>query len=753
MRILLPERSTSKIEWARCYAQLGWAVLPLHYPKEGRCSCGKSCSSPAKHPLLANGVNAASTDIADIDHWWQQWPEANIGVATGDKSGVVVVDVDKRDDGLKALDRLIEENGAFETSVVATGGGGLHCYFQYPGKKQIRNRVNVVKGIDVRSTGGYVVAPPSVHASGQGYAWRSNQTLSEAPYWLIALIDSSGKSVEASAKSQAILEGSRNDLLAGIAGTLRKRGLQEAVIRQELEGFNARLCAPPLPKEEVATISRSISRYQPETIWKPVREIKEEIASAPNMDETFLPSILKPWALDIATRMQVPIEFIAAPAIVALSSVIGRKIAVHPKQKDDWLVVPNLWGGIIARPGFFKSPTMAEALAPLEAIASEENNAYARALESWEMDKSIIDATVEATKDQLIKAIKRGDDVNTSSLQTKMKELREEAEHSRPKARRFKTNDATIEKLACLLKDNPNGLLVVRDELYGWLASLGKQGREGDREFYLESWNGFGSFTIDRVGRGTTHLSSLCLSVFGGIQPSKLEKYLTSIDEGMDDGLLQRFQLLIYPELSKHWKNYDIAPNLGAKYRVEKLFRSIVEMRSNETCKLRFDDSAQEIFNDWRSKLETKLRSGEVANCSYESHLAKYRKLMPALALVFYVVENIDHLDGDDQIGTQYAELSIKWCHYLDLHAQKIYRVGKDPRFKSASALADKIKAGKVRDGESLRSIYRRHWSYLDSPEKLEGATAILAEHGWIQVQTTKGAFKSSSTIRINPNL
>lgn len=117
--------------------------------------------------------------------------------------------------------------------------------------------------------------------------------------------------------------------------------------------------------------------------------------------------------------------------------------------------------------------------------------------------------------------------------------------------KRFKTNDATVEKIGALLLDNPNGIMIIRDELSGWLKTLEKAGREGDREFFLESWNGYGSFTVDRIGRGTLHIPSLCLSIFGGLQPGKLDAYISqALNSGAgDDGMLQRFQLLMYPEM------------------------------------------------------------------------------------------------------------------------------------------------------------------------------------------------------------
>ena len=139
---------------------------------------------------------------------------------------------------------------------------------------------------------------------------------------------------------------------------------------------------------------------------------------------------------------------------------------------------------------------------------------------------------------------------------------------SEPTARRFIVNDATVEKLGDLLVDNPQGLLVFRDELIGLLASWEKEGREGDKAFYLEGWNGTASFNIDRIARGSLHIKNLCLSVFGGIQPELMERYLAGMASSMDnDGRIQRFQVLVFPE-SVPWEWRDRYPVKGAREAV-----------------------------------------------------------------------------------------------------------------------------------------------------------------------------------------
>ncbi len=173
------------------YAAHG-AVFPVQGISDGRCGCGMSdCSSPGKHPLTRRGVKDATTDARVIAGWWKRWPDANLALATGRPSGVVVIDVDPPR-GELSLIRL--EDAGYElpaTATVRTGSGGLHLYFAAP-HLPLGNSAGRLPGVglelpglDLRADGGYVVAPPSVHVAGSRYSWiRAEIELADAPAWL-----------------------------------------------------------------------------------------------------------------------------------------------------------------------------------------------------------------------------------------------------------------------------------------------------------------------------------------------------------------------------------------------------------------------------------------------------------------------------------------------------------------------------------------------------------------------------------------
>jgi hypothetical protein len=177
------------VEVALRYAEHGWPVLPLHTPRPRGCSCTTTdCGSAGKHPRTGRGLHDASTDPDQIRGWWTRWPRANVGVATGASSRLLVFDVDLPD-GPTSLAELEAEHRALpSTCKQRTGSGGRQLLFAHPGGT-VGNRTGLVPGIDVRGDGGYIVVPPSIHATGSRYQWQGRIPPAEPPGWLLALLE------------------------------------------------------------------------------------------------------------------------------------------------------------------------------------------------------------------------------------------------------------------------------------------------------------------------------------------------------------------------------------------------------------------------------------------------------------------------------------------------------------------------------------------------------------------------------------
>jgi putative DNA primase/helicase len=257
-------------EWAIAYAELEWPVFPVYGPfKKQVCQCpkGRACKHAGKHPLARlapNGLLDATTDAEQVVRWWHAWPRANIGIAV--PLGYVVLDIDGGD----GLDALAARRWTIPETVTATTSRGWHHWFS--ADVEIRPGSDFMPHIDLRGPGGYVVAPPSLHASGAQYEWERSplgSPIAPAPDWLYQLVAEARTRhhrVAEASDDEPIGEGKRNDTLARIAGAMRRWGCSERAILAALEITNDERCRPPLDADELAIIAQSVARYTPEQI-------------------------------------------------------------------------------------------------------------------------------------------------------------------------------------------------------------------------------------------------------------------------------------------------------------------------------------------------------------------------------------------------------------------------------------------------------------------------------------------------------
>jgi hypothetical protein len=376
--------------------------------------------------------------------------------------------------------------------------------------------------------------------------------------------------------------------------------------------------------------------------WPEPKPLPGGLLPVAPFDPAFLPEAVAPWVMDISDRMQCPPDFVAIPAMVALGSVIGRKVAVRPQRKTDWYEVADLWGCIVGRPGAMKSPAMDEALKPLHRLEAEARKANEAAAKDYTIEVETFKLRKEDGQKKGRAALKGGAGDISSLLATD--------EPEEPKARRYVVTDATYEALGVILADNPNGTLAFRDELILLLKHLDREEQVSARGFFLTAWNGTSGYTFDRIIRGKTHIEAACLSLLGSTQPGRLTEYMRGALTGGagDDGMVQRFSLLVWPDQSPSWENMDCYPASEPRAAAWQAYRRLDELTADAAGAasdefapvpyLRFDKDAQGVFDEWRKDFESRLRSDDLAP-ALESHLAKYRKLIPALALINHLAD------------------------------------------------------------------------------------------------------------------
>lgn len=490
--------------------------------------------------------------------------------------------------------------------------------------------------------------------------------------------------------------------------------------------------------------------------WSELLPLPDMQSSVLPITDDMLPEILRKWIFDIAERMQAPPDYIAVTIVVIISALIGRKTAVFPKKNDDWKVIPNLWGMLIGRPSLLKTPCMQHGLKILDQMELQNKKIYEEELMQFEVNNILKKAEKASLEDALKRAYSNDDQDSISEIKGKLLEVSDSLKE-KPIFKRLKTTDVTVEKLGELLLDNPNGLLLVRDELIGFLKSFDKNGYECARAFYLEAWDGNSSFVVDRIQRGTQHIPAVCLSILGCIPPGPLSSYIyNACKENIgDDGLIQRFQLAVWPDLKKKWENIDKSPDSESKEIICSLLKKISDLPCDNILDppgIHFDEEAQKAFDSWHCSLEQDLRSGKW-EAYLESHFAKYRSLVPSLALIFQYVLSLSNSQGTDpsHVSLEAVQMSIKWSEYLKSHAERIYSSKKNHSVDSANSLLKKIKAGLLKNGSTIREIYSHHWSNLSSSEEVKTGLEVLEMHGYIKIEKKSSIGRPTETIIINP--
>jgi len=324
-----------ELKWAALrYAELGYPVFP--------------CASGDKVPITPRGFKDATRDPAQIEAWWEKYPDANIGIPT---AGLLVVDVDGEDNTWPGDPERAEELACSPISL--TPRGGRHHVFRQPGGRGFRSTTGkLAPHVDTRAEGGYIVVPPSV-VDGRPYRWAETfelnvapEKLPEPPAWLVDLLNSPGdlftrgatagdgdgqvpapvahgspQGADRPTDGNLIPSGTRNATLARLAGNMRRVGMTRDEIIAALERTNQDRCRPPLPMREVERIAASICRYEPDQISVAVVEDhwEQDVRREETVEER-APVLSDPGLL--------PDELLRVPGFV--SEVMDHCLAIAP---------------------------------------------------------------------------------------------------------------------------------------------------------------------------------------------------------------------------------------------------------------------------------------------------------------------------------------------------------------------------------------------------------------------------------------
>lgn len=463
------------------------------------------------------------------------------------------------------------------------------------------------------------------------------------------------------------------------------------------------------------------------------------LRSVPKLDASHLPDALKNAVVDLAERLQCPPDYLAVAMLSAAGAVVGNKVGIFPYANDEsWEVYPALWGGIVGDPGSKKTPSLQSAHKPLQHLESQASQKYAQDMQAHKQAMQSHEKTIEAWSKNKGSGFKPVPPVE-------------------PKRERFVVHDSTYQALGVILADNPRGVLALADELSGLLQSLDTPGQEAARGFYLTGWSGTGSYSFDRVGRGAISLDRYCLSVFGGFQPDRVKAYVQFSQRGStkNDGLLQRFQLLVWPDPLGNFQLVDRAPNQAAISRYHQAVIGLPKQAEqslqgarrlhNGSQLLHFTHTAQQAFNGWYVQNEKMLASGGL-DPARQSHFAKYRSLIPALALLFHL------LDGHvGEVCEDCLSRALSFAKYLKKHADRIYASVSGHDHAAVRMLAERLLGGQLKEGFTCRTLTLKGWARLATKEQAQAAIDALVEYDWLIETAIRSGGRPTVKYALNP--
>lgn len=665
---------------AKHYAQQhGWAVFP--------------CVRMEKKPATPNGCLDATTEVAEIDRMFR--PDHNLGVATGQLSGVFALDIDG-EVGEASLAALELERGELpQTVTAATPRNGRHFYFRFPTGQDIRNSESKIgKKLDIRGEGGYVIAPPSRRQSGR-YSWVEGCSpdqidVADAPGWLIDLVLSDKQKSTAPLDDGQVPEGERNGTLASAAGSLRRAGLGQDAMEAALLVHNRVVCNPPLPESEVKKIAESIAKYDFEASTPRIPTYRPFPTDA-------LPETMRRFVDAAATSIGCDASFLALPLLAGAASAIGNTRAIELKR--GWIEPSILWTVIVGDSGTTKSPALDAALRPVKHRQNEAWKLQDFALAQYDADKLVYEKQLTAWKK------------NPSAVDPP-------AEPCSPVMERTWVDDITIEALASTLQQQPRGLLVACDELASWLGGFDRYNNSsgGDAPRWLEMY-GARSMVVDRKtgDRRTIVVPRATVSVTGGIQPGVLRRALTP--QHRESGLAARLLLACPPRRTKTWTEDEIDPALDAELsgvfaRLYALKGAKEDSLEVEPVVIALSPAAKGIFVKFFAE-HAEEQVGETGDLS--AAWSKLEGCTARLALVLHVVEN----GGEGDVTAKAMRRAVRLIEWFKHETRRVYALlAETDDQRKVRELVERIqkKGGKITPRDLQRDS--RQWPTADAAER-----------------------------------
>ncbi|MDH4229527.1 MAG: DUF3987 domain-containing protein [Nitrospirota bacterium] len=472
-------------------------------------------------------------------------------------------------------------------------------------------------------------------------------------------------------------------------------------------------------------------------------------------DLDMLPTPLRAFATDVAERCGCRPDLPAVALITALGAVVGRRLGIAPKQQDPRRITPNLWAVLTTpRPTAGGAQAVEEALSPLHGLELAAQRDFEAAAHQFEARRTALEAARGLWAEEMRQARQAGQPVE--DLLARHPTLPEP-----PRRRPYRTATGDVRGLAELTGTTPGGLLLMRDDVVAWLTGLAAPGREGERHLYLTLADASAAEAqFDLPSGASAHFANPCLSALGWAPTQALRRYAAGATQrGATDPLLGRFQMVLAVDSASPMREADHPADRAARERAEQVFAHLDRLPAVHAGEapptLRFETAAQGVYDRWRG--EHAAHAAAENDPLVAAHLAAQDRLMPALALLFHLIEPEGKSAAGDIPGpvtAAPARRAAQWCVWLTAHARSVYGVGEAAELEGARSLLKRLVGTELASPFKVRDIYRRHWSGLASREAAQRAVEILERHAWISsvpVPTTERGGKPTRAYYLNP--
>jgi hypothetical protein len=483
-----------------------------------------------------------------------------------------------------------------------------------------------------------------------------------------------------------------------------------------------------------------------------------EIPPAVPFPVDVLPHALRGAVCDVGERFNAgAYDMAAIAALVTCAGAIGKGVCLA--VDDDWTERACLWGAIIARPGWAKSPMLKEMTKPLKAAEASNVEVWRERMAAWteqeKAAKAVEAGWSKATKAAAAKATEAGERYAPPPMPA------EARPPPKPPTTRMVVDDGTREALVDLMAQQARGLTLIKDELADWLGNFSRHNTKGsDRGFYLTLWSG-GSTHVDRIGRGAQYVEDGYLSVIGCLQPSTAALHLGRSSAGADDGLLERFGLIACPDERAPWKpagkrDHEAHARYDAvvKRLASMTWATLPELQPEDVMAIpaavpviRLSREARDFFKSWEARhMAGRSAWGDDAGCR-----SKLPSLVGRLALVFHLVDFADGRCRDVRTlsGDTMGQVLDLTTRYLLPVLPRVFAIVEGDRERNEAAkVCEWLKAQKpLPAGVTLRLVQRKVLQGR-KVEQVQAAFDLLVEAGWLGQPTKEGAMRDSGARR-----